>query len=469
MENGCFKITKEVKIVHECDVLVVGGGLGGVAAAIASARAGANTILMERNTFLGGVATAGHCCSIFNCMYSGDHRLLVQGLPFEIAETLAVNAGPGSSWQNHRGHVIYDIELGKIALLEMAKEAGVKVLLGSILSDTIVEDGEIRGVIFTGRYGLEGISAKRVVDATGDADVAALAGANYKMSNTKSSYCFRVGNVDVDKFVQYFVDHPGEYPDQMDVEWTFEDALAQYRENGTFLFPHGGGHQLSIVKKALAEGRYSEVWEDISDMDAMQMHAIRRNGTIHFITGFFILDTLNTDEMTERNLQGKRMAVHVTNFLRDNFPGFENCYLCSTADDLGIRSSRYIQSEFIYESQMRKEPTRFEDSVGRVLIVDGKKVHTGEGAWGVQTLGSDYTEVPLRCLLPTAPEGLIMGAGRSISAKSPMALRVMVNTMVIGQGAGITAAVSVKNGTPIDKTDYALIREELVRQNVYPE
>ena len=469
MSENSVKLTKNIPVAHTCDVLVVGGGLGGVAAAIASARAGAKTILMERNTFLGGVATAGHCCSVFNCMFSHDHELLVKGLPFEITQYLAEHAGPGVTWQKHRGHVIYDVELGKLALMDMVTESGVKVLLGAACADAIVEDGEIRGVVFVGRNGLEAVSAKRVIDATGDSDVAALAGSTIKTMHGKSTYCFRVGNVDVDRFIQYFIDHPGEYPDYMDIEWTFDDALAQYRENGTFLFPHGGGHQLSLVKQACADGRFSEVWEDIVAMDAMQMHAIRKNGTVHFITGFFTLDTLNSDEMSMRIQQGKRMAVHVTNFLRDTFPGFENCYLCSAGEDLGIRTSRYIEGEYVYESKMRKSAYRFPDSVGRALIVTSKTLNAGEGAWGCQLLGDDYTEVPLRALLPTQPAGLIMGAGRSISAQNPGVLRVMVNTMVIGQGAGIAAAVSALENTAIGETDYVKIREELVRQNVYPD
>ncbi|MBQ3127358.1 MAG: FAD-dependent oxidoreductase [Clostridia bacterium] len=452
---------------HTCDVLVVGGGFGGVAAAAAAARAGAKTILLERNTYLGGVATAGHCCSVFNCFYTDDHRLMVHGIPFELTNYLAEKAGPGLSWQNHRGHMIFDVELGKLALHEYVVEAGVKPIFGATLTDVLVEDGAICGVLYTGRNGAEAIAAKRIIDATGDSDAAVLAGAPTKTAHGKSSYCFRVGNVDMDKFVGYFVDHPGEYPDYMDLDWTFNDTLRQYRENGTFLFPHGGGHQLSIVKQACAEGRFSVEQCGMGDLDAMQMHGIRRTGTIHFITGFFRLESLDSAEITEWLLKGKQMAVYVTNFLRDNFPGFENCFLCSTADDLGIRTSRYIDGEFTYTRDMKENPTRFDDSLGRVLVCTNEKLNTSEGAWGAQVLGNDYSEVPLRALLPRGPEGLIMGAGRSISAKSPSLLRVMVNTMVIGQGAGVTAAVSALADTPIASTDYAAIRAELVRQGVY--
>lgn len=459
-----------LSFTHSCDVLVVGGGLGGVSAAVAAARAGAKTILLERNTCLGGVATAGSCCSIFNCFYTDDHRLMVNGIPFELTNYMAEHAGgPGLSWQNHRGHVIYDIELGKLALLEFVVAAGVTPILGATLADVLVENGEVRGVLYVGRNGIEAIAAKRIVDATGDSDAAVLAGAPTKQNYSRASYCFRVGNVDIDKFVQYFADHPEEYPHHIDIDWTLEDALAQYRENGTFLFPHHGGNYMSIVKQALEDGRLPYDMARTTELSAMQMHGIRKTGTIHFITGFFTPESLDAAEMSTWILEGKRMAVLVTDFLRDNFPGFENCFLCSTAENVGVRTSRYIDGEFVYTRDMLVESHRFPDAIGRVL--NSWKIRhesvTGLGSYAV--LGQDYSDVPLRALLPRCPEGLIMGAGRSISAKSPSILREMVNTMVVGQGAGITAAVSAADGTPLARTDYTKIRAELVRQKVYDE
>ena len=105
---------REVPVKKEYDVIVAGGGLGGIAAAIASSRAGAKTLLIERNSFVGGVATAGMCCSIFNCYYTSEHKLGVHGIPVEIADNLADAMGFGKKWHKHKGHVIYDVELGKL-------------------------------------------------------------------------------------------------------------------------------------------------------------------------------------------------------------------------------------------------------------------------------------------------------------------------------------------------------------------
>ena len=100
----------DIPATARADVLVAGGGLGGVAAAIAAARAGARTILVERNGYLGGVATAGMCCSVFHCLATYDRQIAVKGIPYEVVDALAVRAGAGAGGEKHKGHIIYDVE-----------------------------------------------------------------------------------------------------------------------------------------------------------------------------------------------------------------------------------------------------------------------------------------------------------------------------------------------------------------------
>lgn len=110
---------RSIPIRKDVDVLVVGGGLAGVSAAVAAARTGAKTLLIERNGFPGGVATAGMCCSVFNCFYTPSHELIVKGNALEFVDELARAEGPGSGWHNHKGHIIFDIERGKLTLIEL--------------------------------------------------------------------------------------------------------------------------------------------------------------------------------------------------------------------------------------------------------------------------------------------------------------------------------------------------------------
>ena len=168
--------TREIPVRGEYDVIVCGGGLGGTAAAVAASRAGAKTLLIERNSFLGGVATAGMCCSIFNCFYTGGkvRRLGSTGISVEVADALTDVMGYSKVWHRHKGHIIYDIERGKQVLQTIVEKAGVDMLLQTLIADAVVENGSVNGVIIETKSGREAIRAKVVVDATGDADIVTL-------------------------------------------------------------------------------------------------------------------------------------------------------------------------------------------------------------------------------------------------------------------------------------------------------
>ncbi|MBT4820225.1 MAG: FAD-dependent oxidoreductase, partial [Lentisphaerae bacterium] len=246
---------REIPVRGEYDVIVCGGGLGGTAAAVAAGRTGARTLLIERNSFLGGVATAGMCCSIFNCYYTSEGQLGTTGIAVEVADKLAESMGYGRKWHKHKGHIIYDIERGKQVLQDLVVDAGAELLLQACVAGAVVSDGALDGVVVETKSGPQAIRAKVVVDATGDSDVAARAGARVRViEKGVHSLCFRLGNVDVDMFVDYFREHPEQFPEYMDVDWTLPEALAQYDECGTFLFPHGGGMQMDAFKQAKANG-----------------------------------------------------------------------------------------------------------------------------------------------------------------------------------------------------------------------
>ena len=131
-------LERHIPVVATADIVVAGGGLGGVVASLAAARAGASVILAEVNGFLGGVATAGMCCSVFNCLFTRDRELKVKGIPLEIVDALATKAGgPGMSWREHKGHVIYDVEQAKLLLHDLLVREGVQIRLNSPTVDVI--------------------------------------------------------------------------------------------------------------------------------------------------------------------------------------------------------------------------------------------------------------------------------------------------------------------------------------------
>lgn len=460
---------RETPVRGDYDVVVCGGGLGGVAAAVAAARAGARTLLIERNSFLGGVATAGMCCSIFNCYYTGgpERRLGSSGLCVEVADALAEATGYGRRWHGHKGHVIYDIERGKWVLQELAEKAGVEMLLQAWTAGAIVEDGAVRGVMVESKSGREAIRARVVVDATGDADLAASAGAPTRIREKGlHSLCFRLGNVDVDAFVAYLRDHPGEFPEYMDVDWSLPEALAQYTDCGTFLFPHGGGMQMEAFRRARATGDLPATIGIQDTTDACQMHALCQTGVVHVITGFTHFNGLDAAAISRSILDGRRMAFTVAEVYRRYLPGFANAFIAGTGANLGVRASRYLDGDFVFTAAMMQAGVRQPDAVGRAVGWANLVKHPGPKAWGAQVCHADSFDLPYRCLLPRTVDGLIMGAGRSVSASDPFLLRVMVHTMVVGQAAGAAAAVCVKAGTSPRRVPVEAVQAELRRQGV---
>ncbi|MGE5531792.1 MAG: FAD-dependent oxidoreductase, partial [Bacteroidota bacterium] len=431
----------------ETEVLVCGGGLGGVAAAVAAARAGARTMLIERNSYPGGVATAGMCCSIFNCYHTRGGEPAITGISEEVAERMAAAEGFGGKWRQHKGHIIYDLETAKLELMNLLLEAGVRVQFATLTTGAIMDGSRLRGVITESKSGREAVRAEVVVDSTGDADVAALAGAPVHLhEHGIHSLCFRLGNVDVDRFVEYFEHNPDQYAEYMDVEWTLAEALAQYRECGTFLFPHGGGMQMRAFQQAKADGALPEQIGLQDTTDACQMHALRRTGIVHVITGFTHFDGLDIDLISRSLNDGRKMAFVVADVYRRYLPGFEKSFIAGTADNLGVRVSRSLDGDFAFTEDMMQAGVRQTDCLGRMVGWDTEVRHGGPKAWSVQALRSDTFDLPYRCLLPREVEGLVAGAGRSISTRDPWLLRCMAQTMVVGQAAGTAGAVAALAG-----------------------
>lgn len=435
------------------DVVVAGGGLGGVAAALAAARSGAKTLLIERNTCVGGTATAGMCCSIFNCYFTAKGELGTPGIPAEIADRLADAMGYGKAWRKHRGHIIYDLELGKLTLQRMLTEAGVDLLFQTFVTGVVMEKNRVAGVRVYGKSGEYVISARCAVDATGDADVAFFAGAGLAVTSPEKggehSLCFRLGNVAMDEFVGYFRTHPDEYPAMMDVEWDLSGALAQYDECGTFLFPHGGGILLNAFKQAKEDGMLPPRVGVHNTTDACQMHGMRQTGIVHVVTGFVRFDGLDAGQVSRAIIDGREMAFELLKAYRRYLPGFADAFVAGVADNLGVRTSRYLDNEFKFTPEMRKAGIRFPDAVAKLVPYENVVKNPQKRAWGVQIMGDDTFDLPLRALVPDGVEGLIMGAGRSISATNPSLLRVMVHTMAVGEAAGHAAALSATTGSPL--------------------
>jgi hypothetical protein len=318
-------------------------------------------------------------------------------------------------------------------LQELVENAGAELLVQAWTTGAIVDDGRVRGVIVESKSGREAIRAKVVVDSTGDADIAASAGVPlHTQEKGAHSLCFRLGNVDVDAFVDFFRQNPGQFPEYMDVDWNLSEALAQYDDCGTFLFPHGGGMQTDAFKRARANGDLPESIGIQDTTDACQMHALRQTGVVHVITGFTHFDGLDAERISRSVADGRRMAFTVADVYRKYIPGFADAFVAGTAANLGVRTSRYLDGDFVFTADMLKAGVRQSDAVGTLVGWEHQTKHGGANAWSAQVLHADSADLAYRCLLPRCIEGLLMGAGRSISTDNPSLLRFMVHTMGVG-------------------------------------
>lgn len=452
---------RELTVRGEYDVIVAGAGLGGISAALAAARTGARTLLVERNSFSGGVATAGMCCSIFNCFYTSKHELGTTGIPVEIADRLAEATGYGRKWHNHKGHIIYDIERAKWVFDEMLAEAGVSILYSTPAVSAVMDGNLVRGVIVEDKLGREAILAKVVVDATADGDILAAAGAPHKIrEKALHTLCFRMGNVDVDAFVDHFRQYPEQYPPYQDVEWSVEECLAQYDDCGTFLFPHGKTEQVDIFRKAILDGA---IPERIGITDCIQthrqMHALRDTGIVHVIAGFTHFNGLDPELITQSITEGRQMVALLVDVYRKYVPGFKNAFVAGTAVNLGVRASRTMQGDFLFTREMMAPGTRQPDAVARCVGWS----HQGKEC---QALFDDTCDIPYRCFLPGHVRGIIPGTGRGICTTLSDLLRVMVHTMAVGQASGTAAALSANKGITPESLDVATLQNELMTQGV---
>ena len=222
--------------------------------------------------------------------------------------------------------------------------------------------------------------------------------------------------------------------------------------------------QMDAFKKARASCELPERIGIQDSTDACQMHALKRTAMVHVVTGFSRFNGLDIELISRSINDGRDMAFTVFAVFKKHIPGFENAFVAGTAANLGVRVSRFIDGDFVFTADMMKAGVRQKDAIGRAVGWDHPVRYKGERAWGVQALRGDSFDVPYACLLPRRVEGLIMGAGRSVSAQNPSLLRVMAHTMVVGQGAGTAAAIAAKRGIAPRKLDAADIRAEIYAQ-----
>ncbi len=430
---------RDLPVVAEADVVVVGGGPAGMSAAIAAARNGARTILLERYNHLGGLASGGMVLVLDDMWDAHLHEISVRGVCLDLIERLSARGlamfprqhewgtktaalrrwtrwGAFDFHTHDKPHPIvfaaaFDPDGWKRASLEMVAEHKVQLRLHSWFSHALVEGdangGRMRGVVCDSKSGRQAILGQVVIDATGDLDVAASAGAPHIGGAYMLTTVFRLGNVDTDAAERFEVEEP-------------EAFLRIDKEVKSLL---GGSWAHWWLKTPLP----GVVWCNCPHM-----------------TG---LDGLKVEDLTRAEVQGREHIHQAVDHARKHLPGFERAVVIDVAPQTGVRQTRLLEGEYIITKEDLLERRRFDDAVAR---------------------GRDYT-TPYRALLPRRVENLLV-AGRHYSATSTAQKmsREIPPCMAMGEAAGVAAALALHANVAVRHVDVRRLQDALRAQGADP-
>jgi ribulose 1,5-bisphosphate synthetase/thiazole synthase len=440
---------REIDVVHETDVLVVGSGPGGLAAALASARAGVKTTLVERYGCFGGNITQVGVEGF--AWYRHEATVDSEGIGPEF-EQRAKAMGAAMPEPQSLSHAL-DAEMFKYVADVLVQEAGIEPMLHRSFVAPIVENGAIRGIVTESKAGREAILAKCVIDGTGDADVAARAGARVHKTPREEmmsvSVMFSMTGVNKQRFIDAVKADPQTYNDwKGGGEWQIETTGKEDEMFSPFLRkPFKQAVKAGVIPASLAT--IAGTWGAVSDQGDLTYLNL-----IHLAA-----DGTDPAELTRGEMEGRRQAVHAVEALKAFMPGCEGAKLRNFGMTLGIRDTRKIDALYNLTATDVREQGRFEDSIGIFPeFIDGY------GLLILPTTGR-YFHVPYRSLVPQGVQGLLV-VGRCIGGDkvSHAAVRNMMCCAVGGQGAGVAAAIAVKHDQSFDHINLGQVQGELRRQ-----
>ena len=444
---------RDVPVIADVDVLVIGSGPGGLGAALAAARAGANTMLVERFGCLGGNITVVGVESI--AWYRREKTVDSEGIGIEL-EQRAKAMGATSPEPQSKSEAI-NADMFKVVADRLVAEAGVTPLLHAMAIDTVMEGDALRGVIVHSKSGRGAILAKRIVDASGDADIAHFSGAPYRMTAKERmlpvTVMFSVSGVDKKRFLDYVAANPMKYKD-WGLEWDVSKGGKGGKEDELFSpyleKPFALARAAGVIPPGLKTigGTWSTITDSGEATYLNMIHLTKYDGT-------------NVWDLTKAEIEGRAQALQAIAALNHYAPGFEKARLRTYGTTIGVRDTRKIDGRYNLTEHDVRNQARFDDSIGIFPeFIDGY------GVLVLPTTGR-YFEIPYGVLLPQRVENLLV-AGRCIAGDeiSHASVRSMMCCAVTGQGAGVAAAVSIKDGVSLRDVSIVNLQTELLRQGV---
>lgn len=445
MKTTLLEPAREIPVLMDADIVVVGGGTTGPFAAIAAGRRGKRVVMIERFGSLGGNLTLG-----LNTKPSGA---LLGGLPLEIWNLARTVQGAGKDYMatTKTGGVNIaspcDPEIMKILLTRLCVEAGVTILFETVVSKPVVENGTVTGVIVENKGGRSFIPAKAVIDCSADGDIAAQANVPFIMGAGDKdvtmqpvSMYFTMSNVDNKRLADWARtsdDIPARAIPDSDVDLDF-------------------GLWLTGFNKTLQKFQ-----EDTGIELQRDNITLKTAGGIMYVNGTRVLgvDVFNPAEFSTAVVECYRQIEAVAQCLQERVPGFEQAKIMQIAPMLGVRETRHIRGEYTLTGADAMNGTHFEDSIG--ADSSALDIHDPKGA-DVDFRGMVPYEIPYRCLVPLDVEQLLV-AGRCISADHDAHSRArnMPACMATGQAAGVAAAIAIDEGVTVRNVPIAMVQEAL--------
>lgn len=442
---------RELPILDRCQVLVVGAGPSGLSAALAARRAGADTMLLERFGCFGGVITTVGMETLGWYRYEGTSDC--EGIGREM-ERVAERMGGTTKWPYNDSQCL-DGEQFKLVADRLVQESGVRPLLHIAVVEVIMDGNKIKGVITESKSGRAAILADRVIDCTGDADVACLAGVKFSRIDKEHALgvtsVFNASGVDKDKFLAYTERKPATYQDWSRT-WEQETTGKENHLRSPYLDTQFDDAAKAGVIPSSEVDNLGGSWSALSDAgEATNLNLVHQTK----------VDVTDVRELTQAEIKGRANTLHALNALKHSVPGFENAKLRNFGMTIGTRDSRKIVGKYNLTGKDVREQGRFDDTIGVFPeFVDGYSIL-------ILPTSGRYFQVPYGCIVPEGVENLLV-AGRAVAGDrvSHAAMRNMMACTVTGQGAGVAAAMSVKAEVGTSAVDLREVQSELRRQGV---
>ncbi|MBB6023271.1 ribulose 1,5-bisphosphate synthetase/thiazole synthase [Paenibacillus sp. JGP012] len=434
------------------DVIVVGGGPAGIAAAIAAGRQGARVVLIERYGFVGGMSTAAMVYP-WMTFHTEQGEQVIRGIAQEIVDRLQACGGSPGHLRDTVGFVHsvtpYDPAVYQVVAAEMLKEAGVRLLLHSFVDDVAVVDDRVEGVRVTSKSGQLELQAKVFVDASGDADVAYLAGAAIAKGREEDSQSqpmtmkFRMRGVNLERVKQYMQEHPEDFYEK-----------TPFAELDTIPLTGVSGFYSHWKKAAVPIRRDQVLFFTGPAEDEVLINCTRVQG----------LDATDVMDLTVAEQEGRKQVLMIAEFLRRDVPGFERASISAVAPQIGIRESRRVIGHYALTQEDVVAGRKFDDVIARSGYPVDIHDPSGQGVTAAFIQGDGAYDIPYRCLLSQNISNLL-AAGRCISTthEAHATTRLTPSCMATGEAAGTAAALAVKLKLAPAMLPISLLQTELRR------